>query len=340
MSERGTARQEGRGHEGADQRVLPRMLRTEPSAQNLSAPDKAIAAALIRAAMKSVGLQLEVSSLQESILSLAELPEVIEDCALRLVIEGPKGVTGLVVLGPQMVTALMQMQTLGRLCRVGATSRRPTRTDAALLAEFTDSWLSAIDQDMAASADRIWAGGFRYVSWIEESRTVASLLEDISYRVWRIELMLGEGRASMLWVVPEDGQGMLPIPEAEPQQQMPDIAWTEGFQRSVLGAEARLDAVIYRMTLPLATVLAFRAGLDVPLPEKAISQMWVEASGRRLCTARLGQRDGRRAVLLSGLEGDADTSEASSSEGFNMTENAYEPEPPGSNHSSHEMLGT
>lgn len=194
------------------------------------------------------------------------------------------------------------MQTIGRLCRTDTANRRPTRTDAAMAVEFVDRLLSEIEREFAGSAAAGWGAGFRYASWIEEGAR--------SRPCWRIQHWPGRLRGG--WVPPEraetcsgscrrmagEGGGALLSPPGKGAMRPADPDWDTRLSRSVLGAHARLDAVLNRMALPLSEVLALRPGMEIPLPGAEIGAILVEAEGRRPARGRLGQFRGQRAVLL------------------------------------------
>lgn len=297
----------------AERRILRRMIENGRRVTRELTAEAAISLAVTRAGLEALGLTIEVSEVSERRMTLADLPEVIEDRALRLVIEGPGGGLGLMVLGVEVLSAIVQMQTIGRLCRTDTTTRRPTRTDAAMAVDFVDRLLAGIEQELAGSEAADWGAGFRYASWIEEGRPLATLLEDTALRVWKIGGRLGSSGTSgeILWVVPADGRGGrgrsgMPLAAEAPDAPLPaDPDWEAQLSRSVLGARAQLDAVLNRMTLPLSAVLAFRPGLEIPLPEAAIGTILVEAGALRLARGRLGQFRGQRAVLLGEEDRDA-----------------------------------
>ncbi len=279
-------------------------------------PERAISQALARVAQDSFDLPLQVGSARESRMSLAELPEILPDLALLAVIEGPGEGLGLVALAPETLAALIEAQTMGQLAKAAPAPRRPTRIDAAMAADFIDGVLSAIEEGLAGTAALLWAGGFRYASYLDDPRPLGLLLEDISYRVWQVELELGTGlgrTGGLIWAVPAVGRGALGAaraastgaPGAEgagggpPPDLQAEVQWSAALERSVSAAPAVLDAVLHRVTLPLSAVLGLRVGTDLPLPMDALEHLTVEAGERRrISSARLGQLRGYRAVRL------------------------------------------
>lgn len=279
-------------------------------------PDRAISQALVRATQDRLNLPLQVVELKETRMTLADLPEALEDLSLLAMIEGPGEGLGLVALPPPMMSALIEAQTMGRLSAHAPPARRPTRTDATMSADFIDTVLAAVEEALAADEAITWAGGFRYASFLDDPRPLGLLLEDVSYRVWRVQLRLGAGgarEAGFLWAVPAQGRG--PGPDriavarrgaADPAAggDAPDVPdtqaqWQTQMQRSVLAAPVTLNAVLHRMTVPLSAVLSLRVGMDIPLPADALETLRLEGSGgRHVAGGRLGQARGMRALRV------------------------------------------
>lgn len=267
---------------------------------------RAIPLALARTA-EGMGLPLRVAQLRESRMVLAELPEALEEFSLLAVIEGPKEGLGLVALPPATLAALIEFQTLGVLARSAPAPRKPTRIDAAMAAEFIDGALTRIEAELRATEEAIWAGGFRYASCLDGPRPLGLLLEDTAYRVWQADLVFGaEGErvGGFLWAVPAEGRGQRPaaVPQAAPNpvRAEEDADWTRRMEATLMGTHAVLDAVLGRVALPLAAVLQFSPGMQIPIAADSLEQLQLEGHGRRILgRARLGQLRGFRAVRLT-----------------------------------------
>ena len=75
-----------------------------------------------------------------------------------------------------------------------------------------------------------------------------------------------------------------------------------------------LDAVVSRVSLPLARVMALKVGEVIALPRAAIDRISFEGlDGRALAEGRLGQNRGMRAIRLAGSDGAAPRSAAATS---------------------------
>uniref|UniRef100_UPI00197ACD62 FliM/FliN family flagellar motor switch protein n=1 Tax=Frigidibacter oleivorans TaxID=2487129 RepID=UPI00197ACD62 len=68
----------------------------------------------------------------------------------------------------------------------------------------------------------------------------------------------------------------------------------------VLTADARIDAVLARLSLPLARLLALAPGATLTLPGAALAALRLEGPGGvAVARAELGQAEGRRAIRLT-----------------------------------------
>lgn len=259
--------------------------------------------AFARAARDGSGLLVEVRSMSVVRRSLAELLELPPERALLALLDGPQGGLGLLCLSAEVTSALIEMQTTGRVSAAPILPRRPTRTDAAMVAGIADRALEELESILAEEADLIWAGGFRYASFLEDPRPLGLLLEDQPYRVLSGEVSLaGDARrGSVLLALPAEGRGQGPLGRAKRSDQKAAAApgFTADLGQAVQEADCRLDAVIARVTLPLREVMALVPDQVLPLPQAALDQIALEGiDGRRVAWARLGQQKGMRALRL------------------------------------------
>jgi len=273
-------------------------------------PEKALGQAFARAAQELLALPLRVATISEARMTLSDLPEALEDRALLLVLEGPAEGLGLMMLSPPMLSALLEMRMMGRLSASPsaanpAAPRRPTRTDAAISADIIDAALASFEAALVGDPALIWAGGFRYGSFLEDARTLPLILEDTGYRVFRLVLDLGTGSAAreggLLLALPAEGRGRfveaeVPVEDGEAPQ---PAGWPERLEQAVMAASGQVEAVLARLTLPIGAILALRPGATLPLAEDTLEQLRLEGPGGRLVArARLGQNRGFRAVRL------------------------------------------
>ena len=259
--------------------------------------------ALARAARDAVALGLDVQSLVQSRVSLAELLDMPTDRALISVLEGPCDGLGLMAVSAPLLAAMTEMQTIGRVSSMPPSPRKPTRTDAAMVAGFIDAALTGLEASLVGDDDMVWAGGFRYASFLEDPRPLGLLLEDISYRVLVAEIAVEGGLRSgqILMALPAEGRGERPQCVSGA---VSDALAIQAFSADLAGqleaAQCVLQAVIHRMSCPLSAVIALSVGDILPLGMATIDKVGFEGlDGQRVAEGRLGQNRGMHAVRLS-----------------------------------------
>lgn len=280
-----------------------------PADQFGMTPEKALAQALARSAQGLMSLPLRVLSQVETRMTLADLPEALPERALLAMLQGPEEATGLMVLSPPLLAGLIEMRTMGRLSGAPPAPRRPTRTDAAMTADFIDAVFVAMEEMLAGDPALTWVGGFRYGSFLDDPRPLPLVLEDTNYRVFRLVLTLGVTAAAregeLLIALPADGRGVsLPVAAgAAGSAAAEDEAaaqWAEAMERTLMAAPAQLEAVLARITLPVARILSLKPGMVLPLDAEMLSKVQLEGpGGRAMIRGQLGQHRGYRAVRLN-----------------------------------------
>ena len=220
--------------------------------------------------------------------------------ALLALLDGPMGGLGVILLAPMVTATFIEKQTLGRLSAQPPAPRKASRIDAAMVAGVIDRALAGLDEVLAEEADLIWAGGFRYASYLEDARPLALMLEEAEYRVLSAEVALGGGgrEGAVILVLPAEGRGETPaVPTDEAAGEAPQFA--AALSAQVMQADCRLDAVIGRLVLPLRQIMALSVGETLLLPLAALDAVTLETpDGRPVAAARLGQHRGMRALKL------------------------------------------
>ncbi len=268
----------------------------------------ALFTALARAAERACQLPLRLTRGEAGLRTGTELVETLPDHVLIALLEGPKETMGLALLDPGMLAALTEVMTLGGLAPAAPAPRRPTRTDAAMMAGLIDAVLAEFDGLIAAEDATVWAGGFRYSAHLADPRPLGLMLDEPAYRTLRLTVGFGgglPGRDGVLTLVlPARGRGAAPVrppgEEPAPLAAADDPAWQATLTRTVDSVSAEVHAVLARVTLSLAEVLVMESGHSLPLPAQALSMVQVEGEeGQVLCLASLGQGNGHRALRLS-----------------------------------------
>ena len=273
------------------------------AAQGGPGADRSWRVVLARAARDTMALGLEVTRIGQSRASLSELLDLTPDRALIAVLEGPADGLGLMAISAPLLAAMTEMQTIGKVQALAPAPRKPTRTDAAMVAGFIDVALSGLEAALADEADLIWAGGFRYASFLDDPRPLGLLLEDIPYRVLIAEISVEGGArlGQVLMALPSEGRGIRP---RSGSQILPDAvaghAFAADLADQVEGACCVLQAVIHRMAKPLAAILSLQVGDVLSMGMASVEKVGLEGLGeRRIAEGQLGQNRGMRAVRLT-----------------------------------------
>ncbi|MBC7478529.1 MAG: FliM/FliN family flagellar motor switch protein [Pseudorhodobacter sp.] len=265
--------------------------------------DRSWRVSLARAVRDKLQTTLDFRSLVVDRRSLAEIIELVPSRALIAVLDGPREGLGIIALDPQIMAGFIEAQTIGKVKSTELVARKTTRTDAAMVAGVIDTALQGLEVGLVEEADLIWAGGFRYASFLDDPRPLGLLMEDVPYKVLRAEVDLAGGarRGEILLALPADGRGMVPQTKSD-DTATPDTThlFHAALGDRVNGAQVRIEAVLARLTLPLAQVLQMTEGMVLALPQATLTQISLEGfDGRRVGEGKLGQDRGMRAVRLT-----------------------------------------
>lgn len=264
--------------------------------------DRSWRLALARAVRDKLKTTVDFQTMSVDRRSLAELMDMPQDRSLIAVLDGPAEGLGVIVLSPPVLAGFIEAQTVGRVKSTELVARRPTRTDAAMVAGVIDCALRGLEVALADEADLIWAGGFRYASFLDDPRPLGLLLEDAPYKVLRAEVSLARGARTgeILLALPAEGRGLAPTTKTAGVQPDTGRVFMAALADRVNGSQCRLEAVLARLKLPLSEVMTLSAGMVLALPQAGLDRISLEGvDGRRVAEGRLGQNRGLRAVRLN-----------------------------------------
>lgn len=296
------------GDQGTAQILRRKIAVTSSAAPGPDSAARAWRVGLARAARDEMDLLLETNSLRDERISLAELLELPPDKAFCAVLEGPSNGLGLLVLSPEMLGAIIEMQTIGEVSANPPLARRPTRTDAAMSVRLIDLALTALESALATSPDLTWTAGFRYASFLEDPRPLGLLLEDIPYRVLRLDLDIADGRrrGQVILALPAEGRGPKPASRPRAGVETAQLAqdWAKALQETVGISEVVIEGQLARIRLPLSQAMELSVGMVLPLgPARLGAVALVGAEGKQVGQGRLGQHRGLRAIRLALVSG-------------------------------------
>lgn len=306
----------------ADKAVLRRMLEARTQARlgqggaphlpqpPAPTPARAAGTAVGRAADQLYGLSVQPIAVHPGALTLAEMPELLPELPLVVVLQGPGDHLGAISLCPQAVAALIEIQALGRVTTRPVERRRPTRSDARLCADFIDALLTELPIEMEGVEGFDAIGGYRFLTHLDDARPLALMLEDRPYRSLSLQLRMGapdsrEGR--MLLALPQqaaprsrpDPAPHHPLPVAQgPAASAPDKI-RPTLEAAMSEAPVEVTAVLCRRQISLADLRALTQGRLLHLPRSCLAQATVEtAAGQILARGKFGEAEGRHAIRL------------------------------------------
>ena len=265
--------------------------------------DRAWRLAFARAARDMMQLPVDFVGLTLARVSLTELLDLPPERGLNLMLEGPEEGLGLLILSPDLLSAFVEVLTMGKCGAHPPDSRKPTRTDAAMLSPLVDLAMANLEEALAEEGDLIWTSGFRYASFIEEARSLGLLLEDVIYRTLTARLSLAQGArvGEMILVLPAEGRGQKPRQKAKSVPgAVAGPAFSAALGAQVEDAACQLEAVLARLAMPLSDVMDLSVDAVLPLPTANLDRISLEGlDGRRVSVGKLGQHRGMRAIRVT-----------------------------------------
>ncbi|MCV6823945.1 MULTISPECIES: FliM/FliN family flagellar motor switch protein [Halocynthiibacter] len=279
--------------------VIRRMLRTfEPQEDPRGSETiRALRSALPKAADSAFDLPLEVTGLVAEDVQREPLIEKIEDGQLMLLLQARDSRLAIAVPDANMLAALIEIQTMGCVSKTEGADRKPTRTDAALAEPFFEVLLAEFLHQLEGSEDMERFAGFGVYRSVDERRHLPLLLAEAEYHVFTVDVDLGQGakQGRILLGFPE-----LQRPEERPSEETEKAAWTEAMHKNVMQGEAVLDAQLFRLSLNVEALESLQVGQELEIPRQALTHVeLVGLDGKTALTGKLGQSDGRRAVMIT-----------------------------------------
>ncbi|MBP1804537.1 FliM/FliN family flagellar motor switch protein [Rubellimicrobium aerolatum] len=271
--------------------LLRRLVRPSPAPAPLT-PARALRIAMTRAAERSISLPLAVLGVSEDEGPLDDLLSRLEEGLMIVALTQGEEPVGLIALDAEARAAAIEVQALGRVSPLPPEPREITVADVTLARPLLSAFLEEAEAAIAGTSLAGWLHGPALAARLPGPREATMLLGDGLYRVVRLSLDLDAGgrQGLILLMVRLPGQARPTPAEAVPA---PTVA------PQVLAAQVALDAVLHRLSLPLAEAEALHVGQLLPLPGVTVASVRLEGSGGvDLGSARLGQVAGMRAIRI------------------------------------------
>ncbi|WP_323036527.1 FliM/FliN family flagellar motor switch protein [Pararhodobacter sp.] len=277
-------------------KLSPRTPAPKAASPVLTGPAQGIGRSFARAVSATAHLVAEQGKTQRQTVSQSELLDSIDtDAFVALLTAGDSG-PALAILDQSGFSAIIEAMTIGRLGSRAAIPRRPTPTDASLLAEMLDKTLAGLESGTLAAMHLVQA--------VPDHRLLAVLLDDTQFDLVTHDVTLVSGDQSR----PAQLVFAFPCVDAEETETASGTApasadgsgWAEALEASVLRAPASLRAELGRITLPLSRVLELDVDSALTLPLSNLEEVQLVAlDGSVHASGRLGQSRGMRAVRLT-----------------------------------------
>lgn len=262
-------------------------------------PAKALRRALSRSADVLWDLALVCQGVHLETLDQDGVIEGLTDQSLLVLLDGPTGEIGLVELDREVVTGLVEVQTIQQVTNMPADDRPFSSTDAAMMAPLIDNAMERFVSYLKDNPLLAQLEGFRFGAMVEDARTAAHLLDASSYRAFRADIDLALGR--------RNGRISFVFPEREVQvggDTKGERAEAGPHAQELLRVPARLDCVLARVTVPLLQAERLRPGDLLDLATTAIDTAELRTSGgQAVALGRLGQLNGMRALRINWPKG-------------------------------------
>lgn len=259
---------------------------------------RALGNALRRAGQDVARVLIAVPSVDQGKAVLDEVLDDLPDNALLCLVEGPNSSFGLAVLDLNLMAGLVEAQTIGNVSKAAVADRAPTRTDAAICADFVDRMLECFEVEAhGAKLDIVpQVSGYRYALPIMDPEVISLTLANVHYHRFRAELDLAGGaKQGVLTVIlpceaPASTKQTPATDGCAPEHTIADVA---------MSCRAELQAILHQVHLPVTDVANLEVGMMIPVPLQALGQVaLLDPDGEVVTTCRLGRMHGQRALRI------------------------------------------
>ncbi|WP_177220436.1 FliM/FliN family flagellar motor switch protein [Poseidonocella sedimentorum] len=265
------------------------------------APRKALRLALSKSFDETISLPLAATKVREIVDNYHALMERLLDDEMLILLDGPDGALGCIMLDRSLAIAIVEMQTLGFVPRNNH-PRSVTRTDAAIAEPVLNDLLKRFAGWLPGDAG-LWAQGYMFGARVPTVRSMGLNLPELDYRIFEaeVDIFLGARIGRILFALPAK-----PAHAGEDEASSRDPVWAARLEQSVGQAQSELHAVAHRYALPLAQLSSLRPGDTLPFPAEALENVTLY-SGQEpvLARIRLGQAEGYRALRFGPVPGTA-----------------------------------
>ena len=229
--------------------------------------------------------------------------DVFQDDHLLILLDGPAGARGAVMVAPTLVGGLIQQQTMGEVHPVKGEgpARAMTATDASLIEPLINSLLERAAPLPETEEEQRMLTGYRFGAKAQDVRLLMLALDAHEFHILRFTLDLCKGarQGEILFC--------LPVPAPPPKVELPDpndeVGAAAGEPKTlcanVLALKADLIVSLTQVTMSIRSAGALQVGQVINLGHISFDTAQVRTrQGRILGEGVLGQKEGHRALRL------------------------------------------
>lgn len=282
----------------SDTSALRRKIRAGRGAQQAPAKDVTLRAwrlAVARGMNETMSLPATVRQVGRSMRTPEDLATLPGPTDLIALTEGQTGRFGLVVMDQALLGSMIEAQTMGRVMARPVPERRPTSTDAAMVADALDRVFALFESSVQALGVEDPAFGFRYALPLDRANVITLSLEDAPHHLVSMELDLGGGA--------RQGRLQLAFPgawsAAQATGEVERRSWSERMSAGLMASAVPIEARLTRLQMPIEEVTGLSPGDLVPVAREDLGRVrLVGPGGAAFARGRLGQVGGRRALRI------------------------------------------
>ena len=225
------------------------------------------------------------------------LAELVTEGVLLCLLEGDEGRVGEALIAGEVVSGLIQQQTIGTISLPKGTKRKLTQTDAAMCTPLVDELFTQVALMLEGDNDQQTISGFRYGACFADARAMSIALDQNEYLITRLtlDLALGQRQGELILILPVVAVAGKCLDGT--QMQEPTV---EPLGETILDLPAELNMILCKCSFELSQLEQLSIGQTLPLPNDAFPETdIVTQTGEKIGTGTLGQTDGIRALRLN-----------------------------------------
>ena len=283
--------------------VLQRMTRAGQDVRQIySMPlTKALRLSIAKVADKQMGLPIALIATKVARYEQDRLADLFDGSPLLMLLDGHSGRRGVAVFDANLVGALIQQQTMGKVTPPLDDDPRPmTDTDAAICAPYIDGVLAQAAKMPDDADDRTLLDGYKFGARVADTRLLLMALEQPAYQVIQLTVDVAGGarQGRIILCLPEVGKDM---PQFDPEEgeETASPPAPAMLDKTVLELSVELHVALTSVSMPLGVVQNMAVGDVFDLGITAFEEASVQTThGQRLGAGGLGQINGMRALQL------------------------------------------